>query len=72
MGCNVGAGERAIRIVAGVILLPVGYLAGLPSWAAVIVYAAGAIALLTGSVRFCPVWWLFGINTCGPESQKQH
>lgn len=72
MGCNIGTTERLIRIALGVALLIVGYAAGLPTWATIVAYAAGVISLVTGAVRFCPVWWLFGVNTCGPEPRKQH
>jgi len=72
MGCNIGTVERLIRIALGVALLIVGYAAGLPTLAAMVVYAAGVIALVTGAVRFCPLWWLVGVNTCGPEPRKEH
>jgi hypothetical protein len=26
--------------------------------------AAGAIALITGAIGYCPLWTLLGINTC--------
>ena len=31
---------------------------------AIVAYVVGAIALITGVVRFCPAWSMFGINTC--------
>jgi hypothetical protein len=72
MTCNIGSTERAIRIVLGILLLVIGYAAGLPAWASVVAYIAGAIALLTGAVRFCPLWQLFGVNTCGPSTQSSN
>ena len=71
MTCNIGAIERTVRITLGVILLVVGYLAALPAWGAAIAYAAGAIALITGAVRFCPLWLALGINTCTPEASTK-
>ena len=70
MRCNIGSTERTIRIVLGILLLVIGYAAGLPVWASVVAYIAGAIALLTGAVQFCPLWQLFGVNTCGPSPQS--
>lgn len=64
MTCNVGSLERTIRIVLGVTLIAVGYLAELPTAGAMVAYVVGAIALVTGAVGFCPAWKLFGINTC--------
>lgn len=64
MTCNVGNIERTIRIVLGIALIGIGYLAALPSWAAMATYVVGAVALVTGAWGFCPAWKLFGINTC--------
>ena len=67
MTCNVGGVERSIRIVLGLVLIALGALGGMPVWAAVVAYAVGGIALVTGAVGFCPAWMLFGINTCPPK-----
>jgi len=31
-------------------------------------YIAGAVAILTGIIRFCPAYVLFGLNTGSKES----
>jgi len=72
MRCNIGSTERTIRIVLGIVLLVVGYAAGLPPWASIVAYIAGAIALLTGAIRFCPLWQVLGVNTCGPSPQSSN
>ncbi len=64
MTCNVGNIERTIRVVLGIALISIGYLASLPSWGAMAAYVVGAVALVTGAWGFCPAWKLFGINTC--------
>ncbi|MBI4401158.1 MAG: DUF2892 domain-containing protein [Nitrospirae bacterium] len=64
MTCNLGNVERVIRTVLGVILIGVGYFAGLPTVGAIVAYLVGAVAILTAAVGFCPAWKLFGINTC--------
>ncbi len=60
MKINEGALDRFLRIVLGLVLLsfafvgpktPLGYF--------------GAVPLLTGLVGMCPLYALFGINTCG-------
>jgi len=63
--CNVGGVERAVRIIIGLVVLPVTYLSLAGLWA-VAGYAIGGIALLTGFIRFCPVSALLGVSTC-PE-----
>jgi hypothetical protein len=64
MTCNVGRIERPIRIVLGILLIGIGAFAGLPPLGTGIMLVVGTIALVTGAIGFCPVWNLFGINTC--------
>lgn len=71
MACNVGGIERPIRIVLGILLIGIGAFAGLPPIGTGIMLAIGTIALVTGTIGFCPVWSLFGINTCPMSSGKK-
>jgi len=64
MGCNVGKKERVIRIVVGVVCLASPGLLGFPLWGAGVAYVVGVVALVTGTIGFCPGWKLFGVNTC--------
>lgn len=59
MKCNVGKVDKNIRIIAGAIILVVGFY--FQSWWGLI----GVIPLLTGIIGFCPVYVLFRISTCG-------
>ena len=59
MTANIGNIDRIIRIVAGLALI-VWALAGGPAWAWI-----GLVPLATGLFKFCPVYRLFGINSCG-------
>ena len=59
MTANIGNIDRVIRIVAGLALI-VWALAGGPAWAWI-----GLVPLATGLFKFCPVYRLFGINSCG-------
>ena len=70
MACNVGGIERPIRIVLGIVLIGIGAFGDLPSIGMGITLAIGAIALVTGAIGFCPVWSLFGINTCPMDAVK--
>ena len=68
MTCNVGGIERPIRIGMGILALCVGLFAEWSSAIAGAFLAIGVILLLTGAVGFCPLFTLFGINTCSPPS----
>ena len=61
---NVGKVDRGIRLVLAVVLIASGLTHVLTGGLAIDAYCAGGIALLTGAIRYCPAWTLFGINTC--------
>ena len=58
MQCNIGRVEQVIRILVGLAILGAGWY--YQSWWGLI----GLIPLLTGFVRFCPLWRVLGISTC--------
>jgi hypothetical protein len=57
MKCNVGATDRLVRIIAGLIILLLGLI--YRNWWGLI----GLIPLLTGVFRFCPLYLPFKMNT---------
>lgn len=61
---NVGTMDRIIRIVLGIILLGIAWQMML-WWAGVI----GVVVLLTGVLRWCGLYSLFGISTCKMENK---
>ncbi|MCS7064787.1 MAG: DUF2892 domain-containing protein [Fimbriimonadales bacterium] len=63
MTCNIGRVEQAIRILIGIAILAAGWY--YQSWWGLI----GLIPLLTGIVRFCPLWRVLGISSC-PASER--
>lgn len=65
MQSNVGRLDQAIRIIIGIVLLLVGFLTPLGLIWQVVVLVLAAIALITGIIRFCPLWAVLGINTSG-------
>lgn len=69
MAKNVGGVEQGIRLVIGIALLALGFLHVVTGTLAIVVYVAGALALMTGLFRYCPAWTVFGINTC-PVARK--
>ena len=57
MKCNVGTTDRLVRIIAGVIVVLLGFY--FKSWWGLI----GLILLATGLFRFCPLYVPFNIST---------
>lgn len=61
---NVGGADRLIRVVLGIGLLALGFMHVVTGIGAIVAYAVGAVALITGVFRFCPAWSVVGVNTC--------
>lgn len=61
---NLGSADKLIRIILAVtfaVLYFTGTVTGTPG---MILLAAGGILLATALISFCPIWAIFGINTC--------
>lgn len=57
---NVGTVDRTIRIVVGAGLIGAALTGWIGAWGWI-----GVVPLATGVVRFCPVYRLFGVSSCG-------
>ena len=59
---NVGTTDRALRIVAGLVLLACFFLGfgGSLNW----LFLIGVVPLATGLLGRCPAYSIFGIKTC--------
>ncbi len=56
---NVGGIDKGLRILAGLVLLALGWLGPLGWWGLI-----GLVPLATGLIGNCPVYSLLGVNTC--------
>ena len=65
MTCNVGKTDRILRVIAGVIILGVGY--SMQSWWGLV----GLVPLATASVGSCPAYSIFKINTNKTDKTTQ-
>lgn len=60
MTTNVGTVDRALRIILGLALLSLVFIGPQTLWGLI-----GLVFIATGVFRFCPVYTLLGMNTCG-------
>jgi len=61
MKCNVGGMDRVLRIILGLAVLSLYFfLNGANKYWSLV----GLVPLLTGLLGFCPLYPLFGANTC--------
>ena len=64
---NVGAGDRAVRVIAGLAILAVLiYVEGPLRWLGLI----GLVPLVTGLFGYCPLYALFRFTTCAPQGDQ--
>lgn len=66
MTINLGNADRTIRVVLGVLALAMAFFGpfaggGWQQWAAI---AVAVIMIGTSSMKFCPLYRIFGIRTC--------
>lgn len=65
MTANVGSLDRVIRLIIGIGLIALPFVAGITStgWtiASVVV---GGVMLAVAATRVCPIYSIFGIRTC--------
>ncbi len=59
MNFNVGGIDRVLRILVGLVLLGLAATGTVGVWGWI-----GVVPLLTGVLRFCPVYPLLGLSTC--------
>lgn len=63
MKVNEGSLDRAVRVVAGLVLLSIAFVGPQTPWGYI-----GIVPLVTGLVGFCPLYSVLGIKTCKVDS----
>lgn len=56
---NEGTIDRALRIIAGLVLLSLVFIGPQTLWGLI-----GIVPLATGLIGWCPAYTIFGLNTC--------
>lgn len=59
MNANVGGIDRILRIVVGLVLITLAATGTVSAWGWI-----GVVPLLTGLIRWCPIYPLLGLNSC--------
>jgi hypothetical protein len=61
---NMGNSDKLGRILIAVIIAVLYYTKVIDGTVAIILMAVGIILLLTSLLNFCPLYKIFGLNTC--------
>lgn len=64
MKVNEGTIDRAVRVLAGLVLIGLAATGTIGLWGYI-----GVIPLVTGAVGMCPLYSILGINTCPVKRQ---
>jgi hypothetical protein len=64
MTVNEAGWDRGVRVVAGLVLLYLGFSGTVAGTLGTVFSVLGFLPLLTGIVGYCPAYSLFGISTC--------
>lgn len=60
MKSNEGSSDRAVRVIAGIVLIGLVFVGPQTPWGWI-----GLIPLVTGLVGWCPLYAALGLSTCG-------
>ncbi len=63
MKANVGIIDRAVRIMAAFVIIVLYFTHVITGTLAILLLVLAGIFILTGLIRFCPLYLPFGINT---------
>jgi hypothetical protein len=61
---NMGAADRIIRVIIAAIIVTLYFTGILSGTAGIILLVLAGIFLLTSTISLCPLYGIFGINTC--------
>lgn len=64
MKVNEGTIDRAVRVLAGLVLIGLAATGTIGLWGYI-----GVVPLVTGAVGMCPLYSMLGINTCPVKRQ---
>lgn len=70
MNTNVGSTDKMVRIGLAVAAAVLAFVVGAGSVGGIVLLVVAAVLGVTALVGFCPLYRLFGINTCKVPSAK--
>jgi len=68
---NMGSPDGIIRIFAAIVFVVLYFTGTLTGTWGIVLLILGGVFVLTSFMRFCPLYTLFGMNTCPSKSTTQ-
>ena len=70
MKTNMGSIDRVVRIVIAAVVAGLYFTNILTGTVAIVLLAISGIFVLTSFVSFCPIYAIFGMNSCAVKKQE--
>lgn len=70
MKTNTGSTDRIIRIIIAIVAAYFAWKGDVSDTLSIILYVVAAIMLLTTILGYCPLYSIFGVNTCSSKKEK--
>ena len=67
MKANVGGTEKVIRLLVAAVAVALNLTGTVTGTLSIVLWVVAGLMVLTSLLSFCPVWTVFGINTCPVE-----
>lgn len=61
---NMGGTDRIIRFILAAVFVALGYFKVVEAPISTVLYVLAAVFVLTSFINFCPLYTIFGLNTC--------
>ena len=65
---NMGSTDRIIRVLLAAVFAYLYFRGTVPGTIGIILVVLGGVFVLTSLISFCPLYTLFGMNTCSNKS----
>jgi len=66
---NVGSVDKIVRYIIAIVAFYIAYKGMVASPWDYVLYAVGAIMVLTALLSWCPIFLIFGLNSCKVKEQ---
>jgi hypothetical protein len=67
---NIGSADRIIRVIIAAIIGVLYFTGTITGTLGIVLLVFAVLLILTSAVSFCPVFRLFGINSCSLKEKK--
>lgn len=66
---NMGSTDRILRIIIAAVIAILYFTGTISGTLGLVLLILGAVFVLTSLVSFCPLYTIFGLNTCATKKQ---